>query len=443
MVSDTNFYLGAAFQRGISRQRPIRERLRMFLRRPFVQYAPHPFFPIVYLPMPYPRSIINLFLVVMAGSWSLTGCGIGYYWQAMAGHMELMSSARPVADVIADAQVSSEWRQKLIDVGVAVDFAHEQLFLPDNGSYAQFADIGRPYVVWNVVAAPPLSLAPQTWCFPVAGCVSYRGYFSRENALAFADDLSAAGNDVFVGGVAAYSTLGRFTDPLLNTMLSMPDDRLAGLIFHELAHQRLYVRDDTQFNEGFAGFVEAEGLRRWLLNRGDEAAWCRYRLERDRRRQVLDVLESIRVALDSLYAQDIPDTAKLEVKAELLDALNVAYDRLKATWDGPPDFDHWFAAPFTNARFAALATYEDDIPAFAALFAQSGDDLEVFFRRAAELAAEPADVRQARLDTLRAAAIPDLPDLSCDVRTSEFATTGLADRGAIRGSAGSGLPPAH
>ena len=408
-----------------------------------MQYAPQPFFPYRIHPMPYPRSTIRLFLIVVAGSLSLAGCGFGYYWQAMTGHMELMRSTSPVADVIADPQISSAWRQKLIDAGVAVNFAHEQLFLPDNGSYTQFADIDRPYVVWNVVAAPPLSLAPQTWCFPVAGCVSYRGYFSRENAQAFADELSAAGHDVFVGGVAAYSTLGRFADPLLNTMLNMPDDRLAGLIFHELAHQRLYVRDDTQFNEGFAGFVEAEGIRRWLLNRGDEAALCRYRLERERRRQVLDMLGAIRAALGSVYAQDIPDVEKLEAKAELLVTLNAAYDRLQATWDGPPDFDHWFAAPFSNARFAALATYADDIPAFAALFAQSGDDLEVFYRRAAELAAEPVDVRRARLDTLRAAVIRDLSGLSCDARASEFATTGPADRGAIRGSAGSGLPPAH
>jgi len=393
--------------------------------------------------MSYPISTIRLFLIVVAGSWSLAGCGIGYYWQAMTGHMELMRSTRPVADVIADPQISSAWRQKLIDAGVAVDFAHEQLLLPDNGSYALFADIDRPYVVWNVVAAPPLSLAPQTWCFPVVGCVSYRGYFSRENAQAFADELSAAGQDVFVGGVAAYSTLGRFTDPLLSTMMSMPDDRLAGLIFHELAHQRLYVRDDTQFNEGFASFVEAEGIRRWLLNRGDEAALCRYRLERDRRRQVLDLIGEIRASLGSVYGQDIPDPEKLAAKAELLVTLNVAYDRLQTTWIGPPDFDHWFAAPFSNARFVVLATYEDDVPAFAALFAQSGDDFAVFFRRAAELAAEPADARRVRLDTLRAAALRGRPDLPCDVRANEFAITGPADRDAIPGSADSGLPPVH
>ncbi len=352
--------------------------------------------------MKYNRSTIRLSIVLIAGTLCMAGCG--YYWQAATGHMALMRQARPVEEVIADPQAAQELRDKLIGATAAVMFAHEQLLLPDNGSYASYADLGRPYAVWNVVAAPPLSLEPRSWCFPVAGCVSYRGYFSQDRANAYAADLRAGGDDVMVGGVAAYSTLGRFADPLLNTMMDSSDYRLAGVIFHELAHQLLYVRGDTQFNEGFASFVEAEGIRRWLMMRNDVEALCRYRLERRRQRQVLDVIGVTRTALAAVYEQNSPDAAKLEAKTELLVSLDAAYDRLKASWGGRSDFDHWFATPFNNARFATLATYDDDVPAFAALLVQSAGELSEFYRRAAELAAEPAEERRARLDVLRAAA---------------------------------------
>lgn len=365
--------------------------------------------------MSYRRSKICLCCAVLAGTLCLTGCGFGYYWQAATGHMSLMRRAEPMADIIADPQTPPDLRERLVFATEVVTFAHEQLFLPDNESYTSFADLGRPYAVWNVVAAPALSLEPRTWCFPVAGCVSYRGYFASERAHAFAADLRSAGDDVFVGGVAAYSTLGRFADPLLNTMLDMPDYRLAGIIFHELAHQLVYVRDDARFNEGFASLVEAEGIRRWLLYRGDDQSLCRYRLESDRQRQVLKLIEIFRVMLRVVYARDIPEGAKLEAKAALLATLDAAYDRLEVTWGGPPDFAHWFTAPFNNARLAALATYQEDVPAFAALLSRSGGDLEVFFQQVAELAAEPATQRQMTLDAIRDTATPDESgvDVSC------------------------------
>ncbi len=354
--------------------------------------------------MQYRYPTIRLCVSGVAAILLLTGCGIGYYWQAATGHMALMREAEPVEAVIADPQASLELREKLVGATQAVTFAHDQLLLPDNGSYASYADLGRRYAVWNVIAAPPLSLEPRSWCFPIAGCVSYRGYFTPEGASAFAEELRAAGDDVFVGGVTAYSTLGRFADPLLNTVMQMPDYRLAGVIFHELAHQQLYVRDDTQFNEGFASFIEAEGVRRWLLYRGDEQAWCRYRLEQRREEQVLEMLGKFRLALGEVYTRNDPDDTKLAEKSALLATIGGAYDQLKRSWPGPPDFDHWFAAPFNNARFAMLATYDHDVPAFAALLAQSGGDLEMFYQQAAELAADPASVRRGRLDTLRAPA---------------------------------------
>jgi len=362
------------------------------------------FFPIVGMFMKFPYPTIRLCLAVIVAMLLLTSCGFGYYWQAATGHMSMMRLTEPVEDVIVAAQTSPQLHDKLVGATQAVTFAHEQLLLPDNGSYTLFADLGRPYVVWNVIAAPPLSLEPRTWCFPVAGCVSYRGYFAQESADKFAAELRAAGDDVFVGGVLAYSTLGRFADPILNTMMSMSDYRLAGTIFHELAHQQLYVPDDTQFNEGFASFVEAEGIRRWLLHRDDVQSLCRYRLEHLRQRQVLEMLGEIRMTIGGVYASENSVAAKHEAKTASLASVDVAYERLRATWDGPPDFDHWFTAPFNNARFAVLATYDDDVPAFAALLAQSGGDLDEFYRRAAELADEPASERRVRLNALLEAA---------------------------------------
>ncbi len=347
------------------------------------------------------RSTIRLCVTIVLGAMCLAGCGISYYWQAATGHLGLMRDAEPVAAVVADPRTAPELRDKLVYATAAVTFAHEQLLLPDNDSYTSFADLGRPFAVWNVIAAPALSLEPLTWCFPIAGCVSYRGYFAAERAQTFAGKLRVKGDDVFVGGVAAYSTLGRFADPLLSTMMNMSDYRLAGIIFHELAHQHLYVRDDTQFNESFASFVEMEGMRRWLLYRADEQALCRYRRASHRERQVLRLLGEIRAALADVYGRDMPDADKLEAKVDMLAALPDAYDQLKASWVGPPNFDHWFDVPFNNARLAALATYAKDVPAFAELFRQSDEDLQVFYQRAVELAAVPADERQVRLDALR------------------------------------------
>ena len=191
---------------------------------------------------------------------TLPGCSLTYYWQAAAGHMEVMRLRRPLDEVIADPATPGPTRRELVLAREAREFAHARLALPDNGSYRSFAELGRPYVVWNVFAAPALSLEPRQWCFPVAGCVPYRGYFSESRAQAFAARLMRDGDDIFVGGVAAYSTLGRFDDPLLDTMLSADAARLAGVIFHELAHQRVYVAGDAVFNESFATFVERQGL---------------------------------------------------------------------------------------------------------------------------------------------------------------------------------------
>jgi predicted aminopeptidase len=353
------------------------------------------------------RNLCAFLAVLLLGQ--IAGCSLGYYWQATSGHLELMSQRRDVAAVMADPATSDPLRNKLQLASGAVDFAHEELGLPDNGSYRVYADTGRTFVVWNVIAAPEFSLDPKTWCFVVAGCVSYRGYFAEQRARSYAADLASRGYDVHVAGVHAYSTLGRFRDPLLNTMLQMADDQIAGLIFHELAHQQLYVRDDSSFNEGFASFVEHEGIRRWLTKRGDADSLCAYQRRLRRRAEVRRLLTATRKALEELYARPLDQAAKRSAKARLFADLTESYQRLRRGWHGPPAFDGWFMPGNNNARMAALATYDDYLPAFEALLTAENGDLGGFHRRAAELARLPRADRERQLQALLAAAVSDRP----------------------------------
>jgi predicted aminopeptidase len=330
----------------------------------------------------------------------VAGCQIGYYWQATTGHLKIMRERRPVAEVIADSATAHEVRERLGISGAIVDFAHQALYLPDNGSYRSYADIDRQYVVTNVVAAPEFSLEPRNWCFPVAGCVSYRGYFDAAKAREFAERLSGQGDDVFVGGVTAYSTLGRFDDPLLNTMIELPPYQLAGLIFHELAHQRVYVKGDSKFNEGFASLVEREGLSRWLRSVGDEESKRSYQLGLDRLSQAQNLLIHVRANLDALYARGLSDVEKRAAKREIMTGVRQAYQEMRRSWDGPPYFDHWFDGRLNNARIAALSTYDDYVPAFRALLQNEGADLNAFYAQVAAMAALPADERAAVVQAL-------------------------------------------
>ncbi len=347
--------------------------------------------------------LFRIVLLLLLGA-QLSACSIGYYYQATTGHLELMRLRRPVDQVLADPETSPEVVDLLETADAALAFAHADLQLPDNGSYRQFADLQRPYAVWNVVAAPGFSLEPVTWCFPVAGCVAYRGDFRERDARQFAARLHDQGLDVYVGGATAYSTLGRFADPLLNTMAGLPASRLSGLIFHELAHQQLYAKGDTRFSEGFASFVEQEGLRRWRRS-GNAAifSWedqCAADLRRTRRHQVLAVLDHGRQRLAQLYAAELPDNDKQSAKAAVFAAMIDRYRALRDRWGGPPFFDGWFDAGLNNAKLAALAAYDDYVPAFQAMLAEVKGDLRAFYARAAAVAALPPAERAAEMDRL-------------------------------------------
>jgi predicted aminopeptidase len=356
-----------------------------------------------------PSRLLTRAAIVVGASLALGGCSLGYYWQAMRGHMELMDEREPVDAVLADPQTPAATRAQLELSQQAVDFAHAILALPDNGSYRQYADLSRDYLVWNVVAAPEWSLEPRTWCFPVAGCVSYRGYFAEADARSFAELRKARGDDVFVGGVSAYSTLGRFADPLTNAMLRMPDYQLAGLIFHELAHQQLYLAGDSAFNESFASAVEQAGIRRWLIERGERSALCGYERWLVRRERVRGVLDRGRRELEQLYARTASKDELAAGKAEAMAGMRAEYDGLRAGWTEPPWFDGWFGPGMNNATLAALATYDAHVPAFAELLRRAGGDFPTFYKAAAKLADMEAGDRAAALQELERAAVKQSP----------------------------------
>lgn len=340
--------------------------------------------------------------LALLGGCSAWSDGPGYYWQSMAGHLAVMREARPIRELLAQPGIDPALRHKLEQVLEIRRFASADLALPANGSYTEYADLKRPFVVWNVFATPELSMKLEEWCFPVAGCVTYRGYYDRQDAERFAAKLRAGGFEAFVRGVPAYSTLGWFDDPVLNTFVRYPDGELARLVFHELAHQVLYVKGDSTFNESFATAVEQAGLERWLDAR--EAAsrdpalrsdWQRFA---GRREQFLALLKRYRGELEAAYASPVSDDDKRASKREIFASLR--HEALKGQWGGYTGYDRWFAQPLTNAHLASVATYTEQVPAFRALLAQQGDDLPAFYAAARRLGELPKADRERALAAL-------------------------------------------
>jgi predicted aminopeptidase len=328
----------------------------------------------------------------------LSGCGTPYLRQAASGEWHVMHAREPIARVIADPQTPAELRARLMLVSQARDFATRELDLPDNDSYRTYADIQRPYVVWNVVVTPEFSVVPKHWCFPVAGCVAYRGYFHEASAREFAAHMAKEGFDVSIDGVPAYSTLGKFQDPVLSSMMHYGDDELAATIFHELAHQLLYVKDDSAFNEAFATTVEESGLQRWLARQGSPERMAAYRTDQVREEAFLKLLAATRAQLVSLYASHAPVELMRARKQAILAALGAeihAFEqREQVTY---PLYDEWIREGLNNARLASVATYYDCVPGFRRLLARQGGDLPRFYAAARELAQLPRSERHQRL----------------------------------------------
>lgn len=326
------------------------------------------------------------------------GCDtLRYYTQAVGGHLDLMRRSSPIDEQLGRDAVPAALKAKLQAVLRIREFASRELALPDNGSYKHYADLGRQYVVWNVFAAPEFSLDPLSSCFVLAGCVSYRGYFSEADAQTAGAALRAQGYDVYVGGVPAYSTLGWFDDPVLNTFIQYPEAGLARLMFHELAHQVLYVKNDTRFNESFAATVEQAGVERWLAQRGSDSDRAVYeRLQRMRNGFVALILK-YRAILEPYYRQDLAVEQKRLGKARRFAEMEEEYRRLKASWGGFAGYDRWFAGKPNNATLASVALYTELVPAFRAMLDHEGGNLWRFYAAAKGLAKLPKEERDARL----------------------------------------------
>lgn len=338
-------------------------------------------------------------LVIAVAALNLAGCStVSYYAQAVNGHLKLMRARQSIDELLAASDTDEELRRKLQLLRDARVYAVSNLGLPDNESYSTYAETGRQYVTWNVVAAPEFSLKPKTWCFPVAGCVSYRGYFAEERARAYAEYLKSEQYDAIVGGATAYSTLGWFDDPLLDTMMRGSDIRLVGVLFHELAHQQLYVKDDSNFNEAFASFVEQAGVRRWLADGGKADTIPAYDAYLQRQIDFGELLKSSRGELVALYKQSLPEDEMRAAKAAVFDTMRANYATLKADkWNGYSGYDNWFAKDLNNARLLAVATYRKWVPAFAVLFEQVDQDFERLYAEAKKLADMPAAERRDKL----------------------------------------------
>lgn len=317
-------------------------------------------------------------LVPLSALLLLSGCSsLGYYSQLASGQWHLLQAREPVAEIIADPARDATLRKHLAQAEQARAFASTQLKLPDNRSYRVYADIGRPFVVWNVFATPEFDLEPLTHCFPVAGCVAYRGYYSQSAARGAAALARQQGQDVYIGGVQAYSTLGWFDDPILSSMMGWGDERLATLIFHELAHQRVYVKDDTEFNESFATFVEQEGTRQWRKARNLPPLQDSASQQRD---QFTGLVLASRERLKALYAAPLAVPAKRAAKAAEFERLRREYRALRDTaWGGVGRFDAWVESPLNNAKLLPFGLYDQWVPAFAALFKQVNGDWTAFY----------------------------------------------------------------
>jgi len=348
---------------------------------------------------PGPLDRVFSALVPVLGVFLLNGCSsLGYYGQLAEGQWQLLRARQPVEQVIADPSSGAQLRTRLQHAEQARVFASEHLQLPDNRSYRVYADLGRPYVVWNVFATPELSLQPVTHCFPIAGCVAYRGYYQKGAARGAAALMRQDGMDVYVGGVEAYSTLGWFDDPILSTMLGWGDERLATLIFHELAHQRFYLQDDTAFNESFATFVEQEGTRQWRAARGLAAIDDS---QAGQREQFTRLVLASRERLQGIYAGPLDDAHKRAAKQAEFARLRRQYREVRdREWGGDKRYDAWIYGPMNNAKLLPFGLYDQWVPAFAALFRVVGGDWARFYERVEALGRLSVAERKAALTRL-------------------------------------------
>ena len=344
------------------------------------------------------RHPVGMLLVLML-TVGLSGCAnISYYMQAINGQLEILRRTQPISEITADPHVDQKLKGSLAKVVRLREFASRELRLPENDSYLGYADIERPYVVWNVFATPALSIESMQSCFLGAGCVSYRGFFALTEAESHAQTLRDEGADVYVGGVPAYSTLGWFNDPVLSTFVRYSEIELARLIFHELAHQVVYVSDDTSFNESFATAVELEGVTRWLDRHGTPEQRAAFEAAQERRAIFIDVVSQKRNALGMLFSSDLSDAEKRLAKARIFAELRAELMQLTTSTTGKSALDQWLAQDINNAHLASFSSYTQWVPAFRALIRQQQGDMARFYAVVKEMSSLPAVERKAMLE---------------------------------------------
>ena len=330
----------------------------------------------------------------------LCGCEtLHYYGQAVCGQCDILLKRKPISEITADPEAPAFLKERLTFILSVRQFAASELHLPAKDNYLSYVDLERPYVVWNVFAAPEFSLTPKTWCYPVVGCASYRGYFSEQNARRFAAALHEKGYDIYVAGVTAYSTLGWFDDPVLSTFIQYSRAQLAGLIFHELAHQVLYVKDDTVFNESFATAVEQEGLRRWQAATRNPQIYSDYLTEYHRREQFVQLILHYRQLLETLYQTDASPSVKREKKASIFSKLRAEIERMKTKQVDLSAYADWIYQDLNNAKIGSVAAYHDLVPAFQAMLALSDGDLDQFYQTCRQLGQKNKEERNRILKT--------------------------------------------
>ncbi len=312
------------------------------------------------------RKLILMILIIILVTLILSSCStFSYYKQSVQGHLSLMSARQPIAELIASKETTEEKKQLFERILEIREYATQQLGLPENDSYTSYVELDRDYVVWNVIVTPEYSLSPKTWCFPVAGCVAYRGYYANKDAENFAASLNEQEQqyDVAIAGASAYSTLGWFDDPVLSTMSDRGEILLAETIFHELAHQVLYLKKDSAFNEAFATAVSIAGVRQWLGD-SDPKKLDTYNEYLSRRLGFYQLIDDFSGELKKAYAQDTTPAQKLSVKNELFKNLQVQYQNRKQDWNGFNGYDKWFAQDLNNAHLAMISTYWKQVPVF-------------------------------------------------------------------------------
>ena len=331
----------------------------------------------------------------------LSGCAtLGYYAQSIHGQLDLIGKRQPIAQLIEAPETPGKLRQRLQLVLKMRDFASNQLGLPENASYRSYADLGRSAMVWSVVATPEFSMQPKQWCYLVVGCAAYRGYFSQQQAGEFAVNLSNEGLDVVVEPVPAYSTLGWFDDPVPNTVINWSEPHLAGLIFHELAHQRLYFQDDSQFNEAFAMAVEQIGVERWMAAQDNSEGFTHWHEQEAREEAFIQLLLQARKRLVVLFVRPLSVVEMRRAKAAEFEQLRAEYAALKQRWGGYGGYDRWFERKLNNARLASVATYRHLLPGLLTLYAQSDNDLTDFYRACEALAELTPELRSQQIEQL-------------------------------------------